>query len=82
MRLSRSLPVLLLAGLLGGCAVGFGGPPLVSGASIASAQSNNSMPQWPGSLPPGAMGLPSGPNSGAPDYIAVRLGAGAGRSYY
>ena len=81
MRVLRPAAALLLISALGGCAMGFGGPPLVSGASIANAQANNSMPQWPGSLPRGASGLPSGPNATAPDYIAVRLGAGAGPRY-
>ena len=81
MRSARTLLVLLPA-LLGGCAVGLGGPPLVSGQSIANAQASNTEPQPLNSLPLDAAGLPSGRLSTAPDCLAVRLGAGAGRSTY
>ena len=79
---AHTFPALLIATLLGGCGVAFGGPPLISGHSVASAQSQSSEPQSLNSLPPGAAGLPSGPNSTAPNYLAVRLGAGAGPRVY
>lgn len=82
MRTLAPVAAILLPILLGGCAVGFGGPPLISGRSIADTQAQSAMPQSLNSLPPGAAGLPSGPNSTAPNYLALRLGAGAGRSTY
>ena len=82
MRSLATATALLLPILLGGCAVGFGGPPLISGRSVADAQAQSSMPQSLNSMPLDAAGLPSGPNSVAPSYLALRLGAGAGRSTY
>ncbi len=60
---------------LAGCNARFGGPPLISGQSPAAAQSHNSEPQPPGSLPPGFAGVGGGPNATAPDYASITFSA-------
>ncbi len=67
---------LVLCGLLvlAGCSnVTFGGPPLISGQSPATAQSFNGEPQPPNSLPPGFAGIGGGPNATAPNYASATL---------
>ncbi len=52
---------------LAGCNGHFGGPPLISAQSPASAGSAASEPQPVNSLPPGAAGQATGPNATQPN---------------
>ena len=62
------------------CNVRFGGPPLVSAASPASANGGaNEMPQTASSLPVGAEGIGHGPNATVPNDASITFGGGGRR---
>ena len=75
----RIVLALACAACLAGCNttfapnVTFGGPGLVSGNSPAAPLTAHGEPQSPNSLPPGAEGLQSGPQSRAPDYASATI---------
>ncbi len=78
--LFRKVFALLSLLSVAGCNAQVGGAPLVSGMSPAAPLANNSEPQPPNSLPPGAAGLQSaGPNSTVPNAASVTVG-GRGRA--
>ncbi len=71
--MNRAFVLLASLAALSGCNAQLGGPPLLAGGkSPPAAQSRNSEPEPPGSLPAGFQGIGhSGPNSFAPNYAAI-----------